>query len=113
MTSLADYQKSIKCIDTANGDEVVLDQAADDADASVQVDAGDDIVCTITNTRETGKIELFKKLDPNTDPGRFNLFIKQGATVIDSEANAGDGGAPTRRRSLPASHVSETGGPSR
>ncbi len=69
VTSLADYQKSIKCIDTANGDEVVLDQAADDADASVQVDAGDDIVCTITNTRETGKLEVFKKLDPNTDPG--------------------------------------------
>ena len=49
MTSLSDYQKSIKCIDTANGDAVVLDQAADDADAPVQVDFGDDIVCTITN----------------------------------------------------------------
>ena len=111
VTSLADYQKSIKCIDTANGDEVVLDQAADDADASVQVDAGDDIVCTITNTRETGKIQLFKKLDPNTDPGRFNLFIKQGATVIDSEANAGDGGS-TDEKTVPTGlyDVSETGG---
>ncbi len=53
VTNLADYQKSIRCIDTANGNEVVLDQPADDADASVQVDIADDIVCTITNQRET------------------------------------------------------------
>ena len=52
-TNLADYQKSIRCINTANDDQVVLDQPADDPDASVDVGFGDDIVCTITNVRET------------------------------------------------------------
>jgi hypothetical protein len=56
-TDLADYQKSIRCIDTARGDEVVVDQPADDPSAEVQVDNGDDIVCTITNTREQGATE--------------------------------------------------------
>ena len=36
---------------------------------------GDDIVCTITNTRKTGKLEVVKNLNPNTDPGKFNLQI--------------------------------------
>ena len=74
-TDLDDYQKSIRCIDTANANQEVLNQPADDADASVQVDSGDDIVCTITNTRETGRLEVVKDLIPATDPGTFDLQI--------------------------------------
>ena len=112
MTSLADYQKSIKCIDTANGDAVVLDQAADDADASVQVDAGDDIVCTITNTRETGKIQLFKNLDPDTDPGQVQPRDQAGR---DGDRLRGMPATATHRRDGPdrPHDVSESGRPSR
>ena len=40
-----------------------------------------DVVCTITNTRKTGKIELVEGLVPEQpDAGRFDLFIKQGAS---------------------------------
>ena len=74
-TDLDDYQKAIRCIDTANANQEVLNQPADDADASVQVDSGDDIVCTITNTRETGRLEVVKDLIPATDPGTFDLQI--------------------------------------
>ena len=91
-TDLSDYQKSIRCIDTARNDEVVLDQPADDPSAEVQVDDNDNIVCTITNTREQGKLELVKDLDPNTDAGRFDLFITRGQITVDSLDNAGDGG---------------------
>jgi hypothetical protein len=50
------------------------------------------IVCTFTNTRNPGKIELVKALSPTTDPGLFNLFIKSGATTVASATNVGDGG---------------------
>ena len=41
----------------------------------VSVTYGSDIVCTITNTRETGKLEVVKDLIPSGDPGKFNLQI--------------------------------------
>ena len=54
---------------------------------NVTLDANEDIVCTITNTRETGTIEVIKDLEPDGDPGRFNLQI-DGTT---EEGNARDG----------------------
>ena len=50
-----------------------------------------DIVCTITNTRETGKLEVVKDLNPSGDPGKFNLQIN-GNTDPDA-TNVGDGGS--------------------
>ena len=65
-------------------------------DGSVRLDVrrDDDIVCTITNTRKAGSIELRKFLNPSGDPGLFNLFIKNaaGTTVIDSALNVGNAG---------------------
>ena len=59
-----------------------------------------------------GKIELVKELDPASDPGLFDLLIAQGATNIDTEPDATDGGttgeneasrpAPMRSPSRPA-----------
>ena len=51
---------------------------------------GSDIVCTITNTRETGKLEVVKNLNPSTDPGKFNLQID--GNTDPQGANVGDGG---------------------
>ncbi len=86
--ALSDYQKSIVCLDTANQNQQVAATNGDDGGPlNVPVTHGSDIVCTITNVRETGKLEVVKDLDPGTDTGRFNLQIN-GAT---EKANAADG----------------------
>ncbi len=67
---LSDYQKSIVCLDTANQNQQVAATNGDNAGPlDVPVTAGSDIVCTVTNTRETGKIEVVKDLNPGTDTG--------------------------------------------
>ena len=86
--ALADYQKSIECKDSNGTGSVVATVGPDSAGPlNVTVGYGDDIVCTITNTRETGKLEVVKDLIPSTDSGTFNLQI-DGAT---QKANATDG----------------------
>ena len=45
------------------------------APLSVDVPSSSDIVCVITNTRKTGKLEVVKDLIPAADPGDFNLQI--------------------------------------
>ena len=55
---------------------------------NVNVTDGSDIVCTITNTRKDGKLEVVKKLVPTTDPGRFDLRIDN--TVEKDEATHND-----------------------
>ncbi len=75
-TDLADYQKSIECRADNGTGAVVASVGADNAGPlDVPVTTGSDIVCVITNTRETGKLEVQKDLDPSTDDGRFNLLI--------------------------------------
>ena len=74
---------------------------------------GDDIVCVSTNVREGATLELKKDLTPDNDPGRFNLLIKQGATSIDTENNAGEGGTTGQNAVNTGTYqVSETGGTS-
>lgn len=51
----------------------------------------EDVVCTITNQRKTGFLNVVKTLLPDTHPGRFNLQI-DGGTDPDAE-NASDGGS--------------------
>jgi uncharacterized repeat protein (TIGR01451 family) len=50
--------------------------------------AGDDVVCTITNTRKTGTLKVVKALSPTTDPGTFNLSID---SVVKASAVGNDG----------------------
>ena len=50
---------------------------------NVNVTENSDIVCTITNSRETGKLEVVKDLNPSNDPGKFNLQI-DGTTDPDA-----------------------------
>ena len=108
---LDDYTTSISCRD-GNGSGAEVASGGADADLDVTVAAGADVVCTITNTKKTqatGKLEVRKELEPSSDPGRFNLFIKQGGTTIDSESNEGDGGSTGERAVAPGTYeVSET-----
>ena len=91
-TDLADYQKSIECRDDNGTGSVVASTTSDDAGPlTVPVTTGSDIVCVITNTRETGKLEVKKTLSPTTDPGKFDLQI-DGTTDPDAD-DVGDSGS--------------------
>jgi Domain of unknown function DUF11 len=89
----ADYQKSIVCKDQNGTGSTVASVGADNAGTlNVTVNFGDDIVCTITNVRETGRLELRKHVVPDTDNGKFNLSITRGQTTIATATDVGDGG---------------------
>jgi hypothetical protein len=91
-TSLGDYQKSIVCkAGDGSGTTVAQTSGDDGGPLTVAVASNDDIVCTITNTRETGKLEVKKSLSPTDDPGLFNLQI-DGTTDPDG-TNVGNGGS--------------------
>ena len=109
--NLANYTTGISCRD-GNGAGAELAKGGSDADLDVTIAAGADVVCTITNTRKTaatGKLEVRKDLNPSSDTSRFNLFVKQGSTLIDSEPSAGDGDSTGERSVTPGTYtVSET-----
>ncbi|UTI64569.1 hypothetical protein NBH00_24945 [Paraconexibacter antarcticus] len=84
-TKLSDYAASTACVDQANGGAAVPLVAG-----KVAVTTGSDIVCTITNTRKTGTLEVEKVLSPAADPGKFDLQI-DGATKSPA-GGVGDGG---------------------
>jgi hypothetical protein len=109
-TDLDDYQKSIVCKDQDGTGDTVAETTTDDGGPlTVPVGSGDDIVCTITNTRETGKLEVRKDLRPDTDPGRFNLQI-DGTTDPDA-IDVGDGGSTGEQVLNTGNHtVRETAG---
>src|SRR5206468_3253195 len=89
---LSNYQKSIVCKADNGTGAIVAHADADNTSAlTVPVAYGDDIVCTITNERETGKVEVVKQLKPSSDAGKFNLQI-DGTTDPDAQ-NVGDGGS--------------------
>ena len=86
-TDLSDYTKSIEC-KAGNGSGAIVASNSGQASLDVNVGSGDDIVCVITNTRKTGKIEVKKDLNPSADSGKFNLQV-DGVTKA---PNVGDGG---------------------
>ena len=87
-TDLAKYTSSIECklgtTTVASGSGASL--------ANVPVDSNQTVICTITNTRNTGTIEVVKSLSPTTDPGKFNLQV-DGTT---KKTDAGNGGTTGR-----------------
>ena len=107
-TSLADYSSSIECkADNGTGAVVASGQGAGPLDVSVT--SGSDIVCVITNTRDTGKLEVKKALSPTTDPGLFNLRI-DGSTA-GTGANVGHNGTTGEQALNTGTHsVGETAG---
>ena len=66
-TSLADYNTSVECRD-ANGTGSVVASQANNSPLSLLVPAGSDIVCTITNERQTGTIYVTKVVDWHGSP---------------------------------------------
>ncbi len=108
-TDLGDYTKSIECKDANGTGSVVAGPSQGAGPLNVTVTSGSDIVCVITNTRQTGKLEVVKDLIPDSDPGKFNLQI-DGATA-GTGANVGDGGTTGEQTLNTGTHtVGETAG---
>src|SRR5262249_60991693 len=62
--------------------------------SNIPVNKGNAVVCTITNTRNTGTIEVIKKIDPNPAGGQFNLQV-DGVTKKANAVNNDTTGAVT------------------
>jgi hypothetical protein len=100
-TNLNNYTTSIDC-----GGGVTAPNAGP---LPVTVGNGQDVVCTITNTRRTGTITVIKDLSPSNDSGRFDLRIDGAAPNAGSLA-VGDGGTTTAIELQPGAHtISEVG----
>jgi hypothetical protein len=90
-TSLSDYDSTVECHLSGSP----AGTPAVGTSKSVTVAAGEDWICTISNTRKaapptTGTITVNKVLSPSSDPGKFNLQI-DGATA-GAGGNVGNGG---------------------
>ena len=77
-TDLNDYSSDISCA-TDGGPSTAYN-------TNVTVGKGQAVVCTITNTRKTGTLQVKKVLDP-ADPGLFDLKI--GSTTVASAVGNG------------------------
>lgn len=58
----------------------------------VNVSDGENVVCTFTNTRDTGHVVVTKQLFPASDSGRFNLNISSNGSIQTTKTNVGNNG---------------------
>ena len=101
-TNLANYRTTIRCTRTFETDGpntlqtvVIVPPGGGTLAATttdVPVAANDLVVCTITNTRGRGTLEVVKHLVPPTDTGRFDLVID--GTTDRAAAGNGDSTGP-------------------
>ncbi len=115
-TALTSYATTLECFNDIgggatgvandgirNGTEPLVSSTGGD----VSVTTGDDIVCTFTNTRDQGKIELRKHWSGTA--GNTTVSITQGQTTIDSAvANGQDATTDENTVNTGSYHVSET-----
>ena len=80
------YDQSIVC---KNGQTEVASDL-NGSSATFTLGAGDNIICTITNSRKP-EVRVLKVTDPTTDNGKFDLRIG-GAVFADEVGNGGDTG---------------------
>ncbi len=78
------------CVDTAHGNAPVTVGASN----AVPVGKGDAVVCTFTNTRDTGQIKVVKDFQGAPGTARANLQV-DGVTKLANAADGGDTGFVT------------------
>jgi len=101
-TSLTNYNAVMACkAGGGNGNAVTAIQTA--GTWSVNINAGDDVVCTLTNTRKTGQLTVTKVLQPSSDSGKFDLQI-DGVTYTPS-GGVGDGGSTNAQTVATGAHT--------
>ena len=120
---LSNYSSSLACFNdngagggtanngTKDGSEPAITPGADNA---VPVDSNDDVVCTFTNTRLPGSIELKKVWSGTPGQTTLNIGTSAGGSQTDTQLTGAAGAAPltTGANSVPNGtyYVSETGG---
>jgi hypothetical protein len=104
-TSLADYTTTYSCSTGQSGTGTSVD---------VTVAVNDDIVCTFTNTRNTGSIELKKIWSGTGGQTTLKIGTTAGGAEVDSQLTGANGAAPltTGANTVDTGtfYVSETGG---
>jgi len=83
-TSLGSYSTTWSCSDGSSGTGA--------GPVTVSVASNQNLVCTFTNTRNTGTIEVKKTLVPSSDAGMFDLSV-DGAVKASGVGNGGTTGA--------------------
>lgn len=75
-----------------NGQDVTQGETA-----TISVEPGQNVVCTYTNARDMGTIKVVKQLDPENDPGKFDLLINDEvkASAVGDEGTTGVISVPT------------------
>ena len=107
-TNLSKYTTSVECLNHAGeGDPTPVTETEVQGGWDVDVDSNDEIVCTITNSRNTGSLEVVKNLEPASDTGLFNLFINddQGGAVGDGATDVGDEGTTGPESVVPGTYT--------
>ena len=83
-TDLDDYTTSISCVD--DEDTVVASNTGSLSLGDIPVGTGDQITCTITNSRETGEIKVIKDFSDNSPEGaKVDLQINGVTELADAE----------------------------
>jgi uncharacterized repeat protein (TIGR01451 family) len=103
-TDLVDFDSHIECRESSGSGDVVA-AGSGYGPLVVSLGWGDDILCTIYNDRTTGWLEVVKSLRPESDSGKFDLWIDDGV----EKAGATQGESTGRVRVDIGDHrVSET-----
>jgi hypothetical protein len=101
---LGNYTPSLDCVNTANNNASVTVGSG----GAIQVGNGDTIVCTFTNTRMTGTIELDKTWNGPAGSTTLNIGTSAGGSEIASKPVAGNGGIAAKTVDTGTYYVSET-----
>ena len=72
-TDLADYSSKVECLDQNGASAGSVDPGT--SLGNIQVDKGDQITCTITNTRNTGKIKIVKTVTASNFTESFGFTV--------------------------------------
>src|SRR4029453_2153881 len=88
LTTAANYTTGLACVDTSTEPATPVTVGANNA---VSVGENQVVVCTFTNTRKTGSIELVKDFQGTAAPVTLNIGTTAGGSQVDTVALTGDG----------------------
>jgi prealbumin domain-containing protein len=111
-TDLSDYTTSISCVD--DEDTVVASNSDSLSLGDIPVGKGDQITCTITNSRHQGAIELVKVWSGTPGQTTLDIGTTKGDDDVDTQLTGANGADPltTDENTVNTGtyYVSETGG---
>src|SRR5436189_1102605 len=105
MTTPGNYSSTVACADTAGEPATPVDVAPHGA---VPVGADQVVVCTYTNTRLTGSIELVKDFVGTPEAVTLNIGTSAGGGEVDSAVLTGDGTTEPKNGDTGTYYVSES-----